>query len=290
MTRGVLDGPERLSPDALEAVAQLEREVVTADGGRLKLEWPTLKSGDRVDPLLWWEEDRLVGFIGLYAFTPDVIELAGMVAPGWRRRGIGTALLQAALSGCQQHGCQKALLVVPRSSAAGKKLALRYAGEFVHSEHALVLAGAPHRQPSQTRISLRRATPEDAVEISRILETAFGRPAPGLSERLGQEQEGTLVVESGGSTVGTVRLTRHGEDAGIYGFAVDPVWQGQGIGRAVLRRACQQLRDEGARRIGLEVAVDNERALGLYTSIGFTAVTTEDYYAIPTTRPASRED
>ena len=52
----------------------------------------------------------------------------------------------------------------------------------------------------------------------------------------------------------------------------------------MLRRACQQLRDEGARRIGLEVAVDNERALGLYTSIGFTAVTTEDYYAIPTTR------
>ncbi len=284
----MLDGPQRLSPDALEAVAQLEREVVTADGGRLKLEWPTLKSGDQVDPLLWWEEKRLVGFIGLYAFTPDVIELAGMVAPGWRRRGVGTALLQAALSGCQQRGCQRALLVVPRSSAAGKQLALRYAGEFVHSEHALVLVGAPDRQPSQACISLRRATPEDAVEVSRILETAFGRPAPGFSGRLGRAQEGTLVVESGGWTVGTVRLTRHGEEAGIYGFAVDPPWQGQGIGRAVLRQACQQLRDEGARRIGLEVAVDNERALGLYTSVGFTAVSTEDYYAIPTTDLASR--
>src|SRR4029077_11306568 len=93
LTRGMLDGPQRLSPDALDAVAQLEREGVSTDGGRLKLEWPTLKSGDRVDPLLWWEEERLVGFIGLYVFTPDVIELAGMVAPGWRRRGVGTALL-----------------------------------------------------------------------------------------------------------------------------------------------------------------------------------------------------
>jgi ribosomal protein S18 acetylase RimI-like enzyme len=34
------------------------------------------------------------------------------------------------------------------------------------------------------------------------------------------------------------------------------------------------------RRVGLEVAVENERALGLYTSIGFRPVTTEDYYAL----------
>lgn len=48
----------------------------------------------------------------------------------------------------------------------------------------------------------------------------------------------------------------------------------------MLRRVCRQLRVEGARRIGLEVAVDNDRALGLYTSIGFTEATTEDYYAL----------
>jgi ribosomal protein S18 acetylase RimI-like enzyme len=49
----------------------------------------------------------------------------------------------------------------------------------------------------------------------------------------------------------------------------------------VLRRVCQQLRAQGAQQIGLEVAVDNDRALGLYTSIGFTPVTTEDYYVLP---------
>ena len=80
----------------------------------------------------------------------------------------------------------------------------------------------------------------------------------------------------------TVRLTRNGEEAGIYGLAIDPTWQRQGIGRAVLRQVCEQLRQEGVRRVGLEVAVDNERALGLYTSIGFRAITVEDYYTIPT--------
>jgi ribosomal protein S18 acetylase RimI-like enzyme len=276
----VLQGPERLSPDALGGVAELEREVVAADGGRLKLEWAELGSGDRVESLLWREGKQLVGFLGLYAFGP-AIEMAGMVAPGWRRRGIGTALLRAALSECRKRECERPLLVVPRTSVAGKSLALHHAGVLDHSEQALVLAGAPDPRPSEARITLRRATPEDAAEISSLLEGAFGHPAPGLSESLASERERTLLVESGGSTVGTVRLTRHGEEAGIYGLAVAPAWQRRGIGRAVLRQVCEQLHQEGARRIGLEVAIDNERALGLYTSIGFRVTTIEDYYAIP---------
>jgi ribosomal protein S18 acetylase RimI-like enzyme len=44
---------------------------------------------------------------------------------------------------------------------------------------------------------------------------------------------------------------------------------------------CERLRGEGARHIKLEVEVENDRALHLYTSIGFEPVTTEDYYALP---------
>jgi len=67
----------------------------------------------------------------------------------------------------------------------------------------------------------------------------------------------------------------------VYGFAVDPARQGRGIGRDVLRRVCHQLRREGVGTIGLEVEVDNDSALGLYTSLGFVRVTTEDYFAVP---------
>jgi ribosomal protein S18 acetylase RimI-like enzyme len=88
------------------------------------------------------------------------------------------------------------------------------------------------------------------------------------------------VIELDNSVVGTVRLSGEGDAGTLSGFVVDPAWQGRGIGRDVLRRVCHQLRAEGVQRIGLEVAVDNEPALGLYTSIGFTEVTTEDYYAL----------
>jgi ribosomal protein S18 acetylase RimI-like enzyme len=277
-----------LTSAELAAIADLERLVVDADGGRLKLEWGTLRSrsGSQVDDLLWWEDGRLLGFVGLYAFGGPV-ELAGMVAPAARRRGIGTALLRAGLDAARAHDGDQILLVVPRASAGGKSLAERHGGTLEHSEHALVLLGDPDDGPSDPRVTLRTAGPDDAAVVGRLLEDAFGHPATGLAALLGSEEERTLVIELDGAPVGTVRLTADGEQGGVYGFAVDPAHQGRGIGRDVLRRVCRLLRAEGARRVGLEVATDNDRALGLYTSLGFTDVSTEDYYDMPAgDRPA----
>ncbi len=278
----MLEQAPGLSSRALQAIADLERLVVDADGGRLKLEWGTLRarSGDQVEDLLWWEDGQLLGFLGMYAFGSS-LEVAGMVAPAARRRGIATTLLDAGLPLCRDRGHRQALLVVPRTSAAGKAWAVHRGAVLDHSEHALVLLTEPNGGVSNPRISLRKAVPADAAVMSRLLEAGFGNPVRGLADQLASEQERTLLIALDDSAVGTLRLTRQGDDAGVCGFVVDPAWQDRGIGRDVLRRVCQQLLADGAQRIGLEVAVDNDRARGLYTSIGFTEVTTEDYYALP---------
>lgn len=61
----------------------MEARVVRADGGRLKLEWGILRAreGRIVEDFLWWEDDQLLGFLGLYAVKPPTVEIAGMVAP-----------------------------------------------------------------------------------------------------------------------------------------------------------------------------------------------------------------
>ena len=133
----VLELAAGLSSRALQAIAELEQRVIETNGGRLKLEWGTLRRrrGDRVADLLWWEgdRDRLLGFLGTYGFESSP-ELAGMVAPDARRRGIGTALLDAALPLCRERGDRQPLLIVPRPSVAGKRLALRRGGVLDHSE------------------------------------------------------------------------------------------------------------------------------------------------------------
>jgi ribosomal protein S18 acetylase RimI-like enzyme len=278
----VLERAAGLCSRALEAIAELERQVVEADGGRLKLEWGTLRhrSGDRVEDLLWWEDDRLLGFVGLYGFGSS-LELAGMVAPDARRRGIGAALLDGAAELGRKRGDRQALLIVPRTSPAGKRLALRRGGVLEHSEHALVLPGDPAGGPRDPALSLRQATPADLPQLARLLEAGFGQPPThDPAKLLDSPGDRTIVVDVAGSAVGTLRVSLDEAGAGIYGFVIDPPLQGRGLGRDALRRTCEQLRADGVRRIGLEVAVDNDRALGLYTSIGFTPVITEDYYAL----------
>jgi ribosomal protein S18 acetylase RimI-like enzyme len=277
---GVLEQAAGLMSGALRAIAELEREVVEADGGRLKLEWDNLRgrSGDRVEDLLWWEGGRLLGFLGIYGFGGSP-ELAGMVAPGVRRRGIGSALLDAAVPLCRERSDRPPLLVVPRQSIGGKQLALRRGGTLDHSEHHLVLSGEPAGGLHEPEISLRSAAAGDVPVVVSLLERGFGWSGP---DDLGDRLERTALVELRGAVVGTLFLERDDEqEASIFGFVVEPSLQGRGIGRAALRQACEQLRADGARRIGLDVDVANDRALGLYTSIGFTPVTTEDYFALP---------
>jgi len=276
----VLEQAVGLRSEALHAIAELERQVVEVDGGRLKLEWDSLRGrrGDRVEGLLWWKDERLLGFLGIYTFGESP-ELAGMVAADARRRGIGSALLDAALPLCRERSDRPPLLVVPRQSIAGKRLAERRGGTLDHSEHHLVLSGQPASGPRNPEVTLRPATIADVPLVVSLLEQGFGWSGP---DDLGDRLERTALIELGGAVVGTMFLERDDdEEASIFGFVVEPPLQGRGIGRAALRQACEQLRANGARRISLDVDVDNDRALGLYTSIGFTPVTTEDYFALP---------
>jgi ribosomal protein S18 acetylase RimI-like enzyme len=268
-----------LSPRALNAIADLERRVVAADGGRLKLEWNALRhrSGQDVEDLLWWDGERLLGFLGIYAHSAPTIELAGMVDPAARRRGIGTALLDAGLGVCRQREHASVLLVVPRTSVAGRSLAQRLGGSLDHCEHALELLGEPAEVPADPRVTVRAAVPADQQAVRELLRLGFGWDPP---ETVGRDPN-TLVVERDGQPIGTVRLLPEGTRAGIYGFVIHPDHQGRGIGRDVLHRLCHTARAAGATAVHLEVATDNDRALNLYTSLGFGLVITEDYYALP---------
>ena len=58
----------------------------------------------------------------------------------------------------------------------------------------------------------------------------------------------------------------------ILSLAVDPDWQGRGIGEQLLEAALQRLRELGRTRVRLEVRPENQAALRLYQKLGFTAV------------------
>ena len=259
----------------LAAVAALADEVVAHDGGRLKLELSHLGTTP-AEAALAHADGRLVGFAAVYAFGGGAAEpeIAGMVAPGSRRRGLGSTLLDSLLPSVT---APSALLVVPAGTAAGRAFAQARRATHAHSEHFLVLAGTPSA-PEDPGTVLREATEQDLPDLARVLEAAFGSPAHGL--RIDRPGDTTYVVERAGAVVGTVRLSVHDAWGGVYGFAVEPAEQGKGIGRDVLARVCRLLRADGRSRVTLEVETQNDSALHLYTSSGFVREAGEDYWRV----------
>lgn len=60
------------------------------------------------------------------------------------------------------------------------------------------------------------------------------------------------------------------DEASILNVAVDPHWQSQGIGRRLLDNVMEEYRQNGVRRMLLEVRASNRRARQLYESLGFS--------------------
>lgn len=272
-----------LTEAQLGAIAGLERRVVAHDGGRLKLEPGVLRErpATEVNDLLVWDDDTLVGFCGVYAFGSEP-ELAGAVDPAHRRRGIGSALLEHGLGLLAERRAPTALLVTPRATDAGRRFAEAKGATFHHAEHHMELdgppAGPPPARPATEGLRIRPASDADVGAIVDILEDAFGDgAAPAAASG---PHDLALVVERAGAVVGALRLSLEDDGAGVYGLAVRRDLRGQGIGRVALYEVCLEARRRGAKNVMLEVEVDNDHALGLYTSVGFELRTTEDYFRL----------
>ncbi|WP_249011391.1 GNAT family N-acetyltransferase [Conexibacter sp. DBS9H8] len=272
---------DELDLSELDLLRELDRRIRATDGVTLKLEWADLEQARTAASLVAREDGAIAGFLGLYAFGAEAdVELCGMVAPEHRRSGIATALLTHGRALATERGLTRHLLIVPRASASGVAFRTGLPSRLEHSEHTMRLDGLPDLRPPDPRITVRAATAADRDALATILTAGFGPPPEGMLTPLHREDVETVIVCRAGEPVGTARLARHGPEGSIFGFAIDPAHRGRGIGRDVLGRFCATLLGGGCDRVGLQVAVDNERALSLYTATGFRRVSTEDYYEL----------
>lgn len=279
----------QLRPGELDAVARLEATCRRYDGGRLKLEWPSLRhrpAGSTSD-FLWTLGDEVLGFIGIYQWRPSDVELCGMVHPDWRRRGIGGRLYEAAAAEAASRHPLLALLIVDRALEPGRALALSRGGRLDHSEHRMQQRREPEERECLPAVELRRAGPKDAVFVAECLAAAFEEePVPldiADEAAVARLVARTKLISDArtGEVVGVLRVEREGGAASIYGFAVLPERQGRGYGRSALTEVTRQLHRTGVGLVSLEVLSTNDSALHLYQSCGFDTLGTEDYYAMP---------
>ena len=123
-------------------------------------------------------------------------------------------------------------------------------------------------------ISVETFQPRDVVEVMRLASQTLSEEYPydfylQLSKAQGQHFRVARDVVTG-KIVGVLAAAKEpGLRANVLVFAVDPAYQGLGIGRTLLRDAQRRLTIENVRQLRLEVRSDNARAIKFYQREGF---------------------
>ncbi|MGP9538544.1 mycothiol synthase [Brachybacterium sp. AOP43-C2-M15] len=279
-----------LSPIRREAILDLLATATAHDGVSPLDEAATLALESRDARHLLLEapagagptEGALIG----YASVLSDGTVQGMVRPGHRRNGHGTALLRAALeerpdAGIWAHG------------ALEGSLAFLAGAGLVETRRLLTLRRdlggtdpVPTASPTPPE-GLRLAAFDPARDAERWVEVnaaAFAdHPEQGaltradLDQRLAQpwfDAEDMMVALREEELVGFVWVKRErpgdvDADAEIYVVATDPSVQGLGVGGTLMAASLVRLQEAGVPGVELYVEADNTAALRLYETLGF---------------------
>jgi len=131
--------------------------------------------------------------------------------------------------------------------------------------------GTPHAEEAE--VHLRSARPEDMPALAEMDARAFDPiwhyPANDLMELMVRGR--VQIADDDGTIAGyTGLLLNNNGEAHLARLAVNPDYQGHGIGRKLLADAIEAARSEGLRDFALNTQISNQRSQSLYRSVGMT--------------------
>jgi ribosomal protein S18 acetylase RimI-like enzyme len=277
--------------DDYENIKGLENVCREYDNTSLKLELDYKLSNSKqtgidlvnINEFMYFNNDELIGYLGICDFGGDEIEVNGMVHPEYRRIGVFKRLFSLARDEWQKRKSISMLLLSDHESTSGLEFIKSVCDGYAHSEYDMILNVENFKRIKSDTLKLRKVTKDDTSEITRQNKVYFNME---FSEEDNIETEGgnykniTYMAENEHGAVGKVRIEINNKQGGIYGLGVLPEYRGIGYGREILSMAIEELLKNNAEEIFLQVLTNNKNALNLYKSCGFSERYTMDYYII----------
>ncbi len=283
---------EKLSQKDYDEIHHLESICLKKDQTSLKLELDYKLSRGKWNreilnvnnEFMYYENNSLIGYMGICQFGGSELEVNGMVHPDFRRRGVFKELYGRVNEAFNKRASDKMLLLSDHHSLSGQEFIKTTGAIYDYSEYEMYLKNTVNQTEFSNKIILRRATNQDAREIA--LQNAiysgitFDEGQITLPEDEDKNGFTIFIAELDSKIIGKVHLELNQGIGGIYGFGVIPEYRCMGYGREILIGSIVKLKERKAHEIMLQVAIKNSNALNLYKSCGFEVTSTMDYYTV----------
>lgn len=228
-------------------------------------------------------EDKLVALAQVNEPGPQSY-LTVFVAPPFRRKGIGSAVVRYGESKLQAGGTQKVrssfLADLPSSSAFARKLgyASYFSSAYMQRTGDLFpLEKLPVRLytdedylPSHSMYAT--AFHEMRVRVGRFPDSVVAQPSEKERKAWKENAKDYFVYELNGEVVGVSHI--HDNEIGSISIRTDV--QGRGIGRKFVKYLCNEIYQRGYDTVKLCCVIGNDNARNLYDSLGFKEIYIKD--------------
>ncbi len=279
-----LIGRQTLNENELNEVERLATICNSYEDLELKLAFgpSPVDSEQQTNSFLYYEGGALVGFCSL-----DYEELCGMVHPDHRRKGIGRALLDAAINEYRRRFISSILIICEEASRSGKAFVASTGATYGFAERHMELEADANWDRSasvDSRLRLYKAGLQDFDVVAGLTAASLGGTEQTAKRHIESDMQDPTqqfyIARLEQTPIATLKTLDMGTKIGIYAFGVLPEYRGRGLGKQTLTQAIKSLIAENWTRFALEVETENANAFGLYNSCGFKVTTTYGYYKL----------
>ncbi len=285
---------ETLNKKEIEDINNLERSCGFKRGLYYKLDPQTLlEKAAGAHHLLCYIGGILAGYATLTAFDEDETDCTVIAGED---KGLLQDMQRAVFDKVKEKGYKKLLYIVDEKDCFTANFIKANGAQYVFSEYRMNYNTKKAAHFEKEPIELEDAAHCDAAAVAALDLASFNgaqqeTPKPGnalQSEECEVEEAAATaditnvkLAKIGGKVVGKIRIEVAGGAAGLYGFAVNPIYRRQGYGRKILNAAIKKTLENGTSKVYLEVDSVNEAAVKLYKTSGFEMQNKFDYYTFP---------